>query len=80
MNTWKEAIETFPMNNHYKISLTIKLLQIEKIDEAERLGIEIVENDDKFTKAYILLGSIEERRNRVKKSFLIDFLFVIKVG
>ncbi len=68
MNIWKEAIAIFPMNNHFKISLAFQLLQTENIDEAEILGMEIVESDDKFTKAYILLGNIEEKRNRIKKA------------
>jgi arylsulfatase A-like enzyme/Tfp pilus assembly protein PilF len=66
VNTWRESVEAFPENNQFKIALAFKLFQAERIEEAEKLGVEIVKDDDKYTRAYILLGSIDEKRGRVK--------------
>jgi tetratricopeptide (TPR) repeat protein len=68
VNTWRESIEAFPENNQFKITLAFKLFQAERIEEAEKLGVEIVKDDDKYTRAYILLGSIGEKRNHVKNA------------
>ncbi len=68
VNTWKEAVEVFPMNSQFKITLAFKLFQMGRIEEAEELGYEIVQTDEKSSRGFILLGSIEGKKNNVKKA------------
>jgi len=62
IDTWKKAVEVFPANNQFKITLAFKLFQMGRTEEAEALGREIVQTDDKSSRGYILLGTIEESR------------------
>jgi len=62
IDTWKKAVEVFPANNQFKITLAFKLFQMGRTEEAEALGREIVQTDDKSSRGYILLGTIEEIR------------------
>ncbi len=68
IKTWQEAVEIFPMNSQFKITLAFKLFQMGRIEEAEELGLEIVKTDDKSSRGFILLGSIEEKKNNIKKA------------
>jgi arylsulfatase A-like enzyme/Flp pilus assembly protein TadD len=62
VNTWKEAVEVFPENSQFKITLGFKLFQMNRLGEAEEIGREIVRIDKNSSRGFILLGSIAEKR------------------
>jgi len=66
--TWKEAVDVFPENLQFKITLAFKLFQMGRTEEAEALGREIVEADEKSSGGFILLGSIEEKKDDFKEA------------
>ena len=68
IDTWKEAVEVFPSNIQFKITLAFKLSQIGREKEAEALSLHIVGTDDKSSSGFILLGGIEEKRGNVRKA------------
>jgi arylsulfatase A-like enzyme/Flp pilus assembly protein TadD len=68
INTWQEAVEVFPGNGQFKTTLGFKLFQSGRLEEAEELGREIVETDDKSSGGFILLGSIAEKRSDYEKA------------
>lgn len=68
INIWEEAAKVFPENNQIRINLAFKLSQAKKFKEAEKLAFEIIKSNPKYTRSYILLGSIEEKRGNIKKA------------
>ena len=68
LDTWKEAVEVFPANDRFKITLAFKLHQMGQLEEAEALGLEITRIDDKSPRGYILLGRVEESRRDNRKA------------
>jgi superkiller protein 3 len=68
IDTWKEAVEVFPSNIQFKITLAFKLSQIGREKEAEALSLHIVGTDDKSSSGFILLGGIEEKKGNVRKA------------
>ncbi|UCE43083.1 MAG: sulfatase-like hydrolase/transferase [Candidatus Aminicenantes bacterium] len=70
IETWKEAVEVFPANDRFKLSLAFKLLQVGQMEEAEALGLEITRIDDKSSRGLILLGRVEEKRGDHRKALM----------
>jgi arylsulfatase A-like enzyme/predicted Zn-dependent protease len=70
LDTWKEAVEVFPSNDRFILTLAFKLLQMGQLEEAEALGLEITRIDDKSSRGFILLGRIEENRGDHKKALM----------
>ncbi len=68
VNTWEEAVEVFPENVQFRITLGFKLFQSGRLEEAEELGRRIVDADDKSSGGFILLGSIAEKGNDFAKA------------
>jgi len=68
IETWKEAVDIFPANVQFKITLAFKLSQAGREKEAEALSLEIVRTDDKASGGFILLGGIEEKRGNIDKA------------
>jgi arylsulfatase A-like enzyme/Flp pilus assembly protein TadD len=68
VETWKEAVDAFPGNSQFKATLGFKLFQSGRWEEAEQLGRRIIDTDDKSSQGFILLGSIEEKRNNIEKA------------
>jgi len=64
VKTWQEAIKTFPNNSNFKINLGFQYFQLNRLEEAELLGKQILEENDHYTKAYILLGRIKEKQDK----------------
>ncbi|NIM14667.1 MAG: sulfatase-like hydrolase/transferase [Candidatus Aminicenantes bacterium] len=67
---WKKAIETFPRNDHFKINLAFEYYHMNRLEESEKLAIQIIENNAKYTRAYILKGRIQEKRGRVDEALV----------
>ncbi len=70
LDIWKEAVEVFPANDRFKITLAFKLFHMGQTEEAEALGLEITRIDDKSSRGFILLGRIEENRGDHKKGLM----------
>jgi arylsulfatase A-like enzyme/Flp pilus assembly protein TadD len=70
VDIWKEAVEVFPANDRFKITLAFKLLQMGHLEEAEVLGLEITKTDDKSSRGFILLGRIEENKGDDRKALM----------
>ena len=70
VDIWKEAVEVFPANDRFKITLAFKLLQMGRVEEAEALGLEITRIDDRSSRGFILLGRIEENRGDDRKTLM----------
>jgi superkiller protein 3 len=70
VDIWKEAVEVFPANDRFKITLAFKLLQMGRLAEAEALGLEITRIDDRSSRGFILLGRIEEKRGDDRKALM----------
>jgi arylsulfatase A-like enzyme/Flp pilus assembly protein TadD len=65
---WKKAIETFPGNDHFKINLAFEYYHMNRLEESEKLAVQIIENNAKYTRAYILRGRIQEKRGRIDEA------------
>jgi arylsulfatase A-like enzyme/Flp pilus assembly protein TadD len=61
ITNWQNAIKTFPQNDNFRINLAFEYFQLDRLPEAEKIGLEILKKNDKYTRAYILLGKIRER-------------------
>lgn len=68
VDIWKKAVAAFPANDRFKFSLGFKLLQVGRLDEAEEIGLEITQIDDKSSRGFILLGRVEEGRGDHRKA------------
>lgn len=68
VNTWTQALDAFPENSHFKISLAYKLFQLENLDRAAQIAQDILHKDAKYSQAYILLGSIAEKQNQTPQA------------
>jgi arylsulfatase A-like enzyme/Tfp pilus assembly protein PilF len=62
VESWKAALKVFPRNDNIRINLALEYFHRGLLDEAERHSRAIIKNNEKYTRAYILLGRIEERR------------------
>lgn len=67
---WKKAIETFPKNDHFKINLAFEYYHMNRLEESEKLAKQIIENNAKYTRAYILRGRIQEKRGRIDEALV----------
>jgi arylsulfatase A-like enzyme/Flp pilus assembly protein TadD len=65
---WKKAIETFPRNDHFKINLAFEYYHMNRLEDSEKLAKQIIENNAKYTRAYILRGRIQEKRGRIDEA------------
>jgi arylsulfatase A-like enzyme/Flp pilus assembly protein TadD len=70
VHIWKEAVEVFPANDRFQITLAFKLLHAGQLEEAEAVGLEITRIDDRSARGFILLGRIEEKRGDQKKALM----------
>ncbi len=68
ISIWKEAVEVFPRNSQFKVTLGFKLFQLGRLEEAEQLARQIMDTDDNSSQGSILLGSIEEKRQNFKEA------------
>ena len=68
IRTWRQAIETFPTNSNFKINLAFQFFQLNRLDEAEILGKQILAENAQYTKTYILLGRIREREEQIPEA------------
>jgi len=67
--TFKEAIQTFPKNDAFKINFaSFKIFHLKQYDEAEKICREVLEKNKKYTLAYIFLGRMAEHRDDIKKA------------
>ncbi len=60
----QKAITVFPKNDNFKINLATEYFKKQQHQEAEQAAVTILKNDDKFTRAYILLAKIRELQDR----------------
>jgi tetratricopeptide (TPR) repeat protein len=60
--TLVEALQRFPENNEFRMNLAYYRLHAGDIAKAEALGREAIKRDVRFTRAYILLATVAERR------------------
>jgi len=65
---WEEAVEAFPMNDRFPITLAFKLFETGKLEEAEAIGLEITKIDDRSARGFILLARVEEKKGDQKKA------------
>ena len=65
IRTWQEVIKAFPGNNNFKGNLSFEFLNLNRLEEAENLAIELIKNDPKETRAYILRGRIAEKKGLI---------------
>jgi arylsulfatase A-like enzyme/Flp pilus assembly protein TadD len=63
LENWKRAIAAFPKNDHFKINLAFEYFQANRPEEAEQAADDILKNNDKYTRAYILKGKIRENND-----------------
>jgi tetratricopeptide (TPR) repeat protein len=70
LEIWEEAVEVFPTNERFKVTLAFKLLQMEQLEEAEAIGLEITRIDDASSRGFILLGRLEEKRGDSRKALV----------
>lgn len=68
LETWKEAVQVFPENDRFRISLGFKFLQMGQLDEAEAVGKEVTRIDEKSSRGFILLARIEESRGNNRQA------------
>jgi len=68
IRTWREAMAAFPTNINFKGNLAFEFLNMNRLEEAEHLGDELIKNDPQGTRAYILKGRIAEKRNRIPEA------------
>jgi len=68
IRTWREAVEAFPANRQFKVTLGFRLFQAGRLEEAEKWGRKILQEDPKSSSGHILLGSIAEKKNRLEEA------------
>ena len=68
VDIWKEAVEVFPTNDRFRITLAFKLLQVGQLEEAEARGLEITQIDERSSRGFILLGRVAESRGDARKA------------
>jgi len=68
IRTWREAIAAFPGNNNFKGNLSSELFKMNRLEEADNLGNELIKNDPQDTRAYILKGRIAEKRGLIPEA------------
>lgn len=67
--TFKGAIQKFPKNDAFKINFaSFKIFYLKQYDEAEKLCLEVLKRNKKYTLAYIFLGRIAEFRKDIQKA------------
>jgi arylsulfatase A-like enzyme/Tfp pilus assembly protein PilF len=68
VDIWQEAVEEFPSNDRFRITLAFKLLQVGRLEEAEARGLEITQIDERSSRGFILLGRVAEGRGDSRKA------------
>lgn len=68
IENWKNAITAFPGNDHFKINLAFEYFQSGNLEDAAGVADDILKNNDKYTRAYILKGKINERLDNLEES------------
>ncbi|MCP5052198.1 MAG: sulfatase-like hydrolase/transferase [bacterium] len=61
IDTWEKAIVAFPQNQHFKINLAFEFFHMNRLTESETLADQILKENSKYTRAYILKSKIRER-------------------
>lgn len=67
IQNWKNAITAFPGNDNFKINLAFEYFQSGNLEEADKVADDILKNNDKYTRAYILKGKIQERLDHLEQ-------------
>lgn len=68
LDTWKKAIQTYPDNDNFRINLAFEYFQMNKLEEADHVAVEILNHDPSYTRAVILRQRITEKRGQFDKS------------
>jgi arylsulfatase A-like enzyme/Flp pilus assembly protein TadD len=68
VDIWEEAVEVFPSNDRFRLTLAFKLLQVGQLEEAEARGLEITQIDERSSRGFILLGRVAESRGDARKA------------
>lgn len=64
-----EALEKFPEVERFYILYAFKVFESGRIEDAEKTCRQLLKLNPQFTRAYILLGQIEEKRLHLHKAF-----------
>jgi arylsulfatase A-like enzyme/Flp pilus assembly protein TadD len=62
---WQQAIETFPQNDNFKINLAFEYFHMNQHGEAFKIADDILKNNDKYTRAFILKSKILEQQRDI---------------
>jgi arylsulfatase A-like enzyme/predicted Zn-dependent protease len=62
---WQNALRIFPKNEDIRINLALELYAMNRLKEGEKMAQEIIMNNKAFTRAYILMGQIQEKRGDI---------------
>lgn len=66
----QEGLENFPENEEFKIQLALLLFSKKEWAKIEELCFQLLENNPLFTGAYILLGDINESKNKIEQAIM----------
>jgi arylsulfatase A-like enzyme/Tfp pilus assembly protein PilF len=66
----KEAMEKFPKIERFYILYAFKIFDKGLIEETEHTCHKLMELNPRFTRAYILLGQVEEKRQQIDKAIV----------
>ncbi|MCP4154526.1 MAG: tetratricopeptide repeat protein, partial [bacterium] len=58
---WQQAIKTFPGNQNFKINLAFEYFHMKQLGEAEATADDIIKQNPKYTRAFILKSKIREK-------------------
>jgi len=71
IRSWKDAIAAFPKNDNFRINLALEFFNLQRLDESDRVAADIIKNDPKYTRAYIIKARIAEKQDKKKEALAL---------